>query len=175
MTRIYARCALASVAILGATFGAGVYAQAADRTQLAAAAGVSAEDAATMSLTELASAKFNRDTRGDDQQAVSDAQPIMVDPVSHAQLIAAAGLSSDEAAGLTLSQLAAGAFNAGSDDDEAQPVVTMSTRGPVRVGSHLAFAAGLTADEAQGMSLNAIAAAKFNRDSRDDDQQTSGY
>ena len=174
MTSIFARCALASVTILGATFGAGVLAQAADRSQLAAAAGVSAEEAATMSLTELASAKFNRDSRDDDQQAVSGAEPIMVDPVRHAQLIAAAGLTADEAAGLTLSQLAAGAFNAGSDDDDAQTVVTMSTRGPVRIGSHLAFAAGLTPEEAQGMSLTAIAAAKFNRDSRDDDQQT-GY
>ena len=39
MTSIFARCALASVAVLGATFGAGLYAQAADRSQLAAAAG----------------------------------------------------------------------------------------------------------------------------------------
>lgn len=175
MNRIFARCALASVAVLGATFGAGVYAQAADRSQLAAAAGIPAEEAATMSLTELAAAKFNRDTRGDDRQVVSDARPTMVDPVRHAQLIAAAGLTADEAAGLTLTELAAGAFNAGSDDDDAQTVVTVSTRGPVRIGSHLAFAAGLSPEEAQGMSLTAIAAAKFNRDTRDDDRQTAGY
>lgn len=175
MNRIFARSALASVAILGATFGAGLYAQAADHSQLAAAAGISAGEAATMSLTELAAAKFNRDSRDDDRQVVSDAKPVMVDTVRHAQLIAAAGVSADEAAGLTLSQLAAGAFNAGSDDDDAQTVVTMSSRGPVRIGSHLAFAAGLSPEEAQGMSLTAIAAAKFNRDTRDADRQTAGY
>jgi hypothetical protein len=175
MTRIFARCALASVAVLGATFGAGLYAQAADRSQLAAAAGIPAAEAATMSLTEIAAAKFNRDTRGDDQQVVSEAQATAVDPVRHAQLIAAARLSGAEAAGMTLTQLAAGTFNAGSDDDDAQTVVTMSSRGPVRVGSHLAFAAGLTPEEAEGMSLSAIAAAKFNRDTRDDDRQTAGF
>ena len=73
-----------------------------------------------------------------------------------------------EAAGLTLTQLAAGAFNAGSDDDDAQPVVTMSSRGPVSIiEPHLAFAAGLDPADAQGMSLSAVAAAKFSRDTGD--------
>lgn len=69
MTRIFARCALAGVALLGATFAGGVYAQAADVSQLAAAAGVTPAEAATLSLTELAAAKFNRDTRDDDRQS----------------------------------------------------------------------------------------------------------
>jgi hypothetical protein len=98
---------------------------------------------------------------------ISDARPIAVDPVRHAQLIAAAGLTADEAEGLTLSQLAASAFNAGSDSDAAQPV-TMSSRGPVVVGSHLAFVAGYSGVEAQGKSLTEIAAAKFARDTNDD-------
>ena len=168
MTRIFARCALAGVALLGATFAGGVYAEAADVSQLVAAAGVAPAEAATLSLTELAAAKFNRDTRDDDQQTVSDAAPTMVDPYRHAQLIGAAGLTSGEAAGLTLTQLAAGAFNAGSDDDDAQPVVTMSSRGPVgSIEPHLAFAAGLDPADAQGLSLSAVAAAKFRRDTGD--------
>lgn len=168
MTRIFARCALASTALLGATFAAGLYAQAADTSQLAAAAGIAPAEAATMSLTEIAAAKFNRDTRGDDRQVVSAAKPAMADPARHAQLIAAAGFTAEEASGLTLTQLAAGAFNAGSDPDDAQPVVTMSSRGPVRIDGHLAVAAGLDPVAAQRMSLTGVAAAKFDRDTGDD-------
>jgi hypothetical protein len=170
MTRIFARCALASVSILGATFAGGLYAQAADTSQLAAAAGLAPAEAAGMSLTEIAAAKFNRDSRGDDRQVISEATaPVMVDPVRHARLVAAAGLTAEDAAGLTLTQLAAGAFNAGSDGDNAQPVVIVSTRGPVRIGSQLVSSAGLDPVEAQGMSLTEIAAAKFDRDTGSDD------
>lgn len=170
MTRIFARSALASVALLGATFAGGLYAQAADASQLAAAAGIAPAEAATMSLTEIAAMKFNHDTRGDDRQTVSDARPIMIDSVRHAQLIAAAGLTAEEAAGLTLAQLAAGSFNAGSDEDNAQPVVTMSSHGPVRIGSQLVASAGLDPVEAQGWSLTEIAAAKFARDTGADNR-----
>jgi hypothetical protein len=117
MTRIFARCALASVALLGATFGGGVYAQAGDVSQLAAAAGIAPAEAATMSLTEIAAAKFNRDTRGDDRQVVSTAEPIMADPVRHAQLIAAAGLTPEEAAGKSLTEVAAAKFDRDTGDD----------------------------------------------------------
>lgn len=170
MTHIFARCALGSITLLGATFAAGLYAQAADVGQLAAAAGVAPAEAAGLSLTELAAAKFNRDSDGDNQQAVSDARAITVDPVRHAQLIAGAGLTPAEAAGLTLSELAAGKINASSDDDDALPVMTMSSRGPIRIGTHLAFAAGLTPGEAEGMSLTEIAAAKFARDTGSDNR-----
>ncbi len=37
-------------------------------SQLAASAGLTADEAATMSLTEIAAVKFNRETRADDQQ-----------------------------------------------------------------------------------------------------------
>ena len=170
MTRIFARAALTSVTILGATFGAGLYAQAADQTQLAASAGVSTSEAATMSLNELAAAKFNRDSADGDQQSIADSRTIAVDQDRHGQLIAAAGLTADEAEGLTLSQLAAGAFNAGSDDDSAQPVVRVSTRGPVRIGSQFVASSGLDQVEAQGMSLTTIAAAKFARDTGADNR-----
>lgn len=169
MTRIFTRCALASLAILGATFAGGLHAaQAGDAHQLAAAAGLSPAEAAGMTLTEIAAAKFNRDTRGDDRQSISDAAPVRVDQDRHAQLIAVAGIAPADATGMTLTQLAAGVFNAGSDGDDAQAVVTMSTRGPVRIGSQLVAAAGLDPVEAQGMSLTEIAAAKFARDSDSD-------
>lgn len=168
MTRIFARCTLASLTILGASFAGGLYAQAADAGQLAAVSGVSRAEAATMSLTELAAAKFNRDTRGDDRQTVTAAGTVMVDPARHAQLIAQSGITPDEAKGMTLTELAAGKFNAGSDADNRQ-VIIVSTRGPVRVGSQLASSAGLDPVAAQGMSLTEIAAAKFERDTGDDD------
>ncbi len=178
MTRIFVRCGLVSATILGATFAVGLQAQAADTSQLAAAAGISPAEASTMSLTEIAAAKFNRDSAGDDRQSTSHATATAVDPARHAQLIAAAGLTPDEATGLTLTQLAASAFNASSDGDARQPVVSMSSRGPVVLTSadaHLAFAAGLTPAEARGMSLTEVAAAKFNRDTRDDDRQSAGF
>jgi hypothetical protein len=167
MTRIFTRTALASAAILAAGFAAGVRAQAADMAQLAAAAGVSPAEAATMSLSELAAAKFTRDSADENHQKIADTRVIPVDPARHAQLIASARISPAEAESLTLSQLAASKFNAGSDDDNAQPVA-MSSRGPVSVGSHLAYTAGVDPAEAGGMSLTEIAAAKFARDTGDD-------
>lgn len=167
MTRILTR-ALVALSIAAAP------AAAADLTQIAAGAGVTVEAAQGMTLSELAALKFNRDSRDDDRQSVGGigGEPVMVDVMRHAQLIAAAGLTPAEAEGLTLSELAAGKHNAGSDSNE-RIVVVMSSRGPVRVGSQLAAAAGLGGAEAQGMSLTAIAAAKFNHDSSDDNQQTA--
>ncbi len=168
MTRIFTRCALTSLTILGATFAGGVLARADDVRQLAAGAGLSQSEAAGMTLTEIAAAKFNRDSGGDDQQTISHATPVRVDPARHARLVAAAGLTPAEAQGMTLTQLAAGVFNAGSDGDDAQTVVSVSSRGPVRIGSQLVAAAGLDPVEAQGMSLTEIAAAKFGRDTGND-------
>lgn len=146
---------------------------ASDLTQLAAAAGVSAEAAQGMSLTALAALKFNRDGHDGDRQRVGPARaPVMVDGARHAQLIAAAGLTPAEAEGLTLAALAAAKHNASGRTDEQVGVVVMSSRGPVRVGSQLVAAAGLDDVAAQGMSLTAIAAAKFNRDSDGRNQQT---
>jgi hypothetical protein len=166
---------LATTAVVGLSLVAAFSVSAADVTQLAAGAGISAGEAQGLTLTELAALKFNRDSERDEQQSVAAAEgPVMVDPVRHAQLIAAAGLSADEADGLTLSQLAAGKHNAEARRDELHLVV-MSSRGRVRAGSQLIAAAGLSTAEAQGMSLTGIAATKFNRDSGRDEAQTAGY
>lgn len=74
---------------------------------------------------------------------------------------------------MTLAELAAAKHNASGRSDDAVGTTVVSSRGPVRVGSQLAAAAGLDGVEAQGMSLTAIAAAKFNRDLSGDDQQTA--
>lgn len=155
------------------SLAAALSASAADVGQLAASAGISRAAAQQMSLTEVAATKFNRDGGRDDRQTVGGAQaPVIVDADRHAQLIAAAGLTPAEAEGLTLSELAAGKVNAGSDAD--QQIVVMSSRGPVRQPAQLIAAAGLTPAEAQGLSLSQIAAVKFNRDTRPGDYQTTG-
>lgn len=172
MKRISIANAVIGVSILGVTFAAAVAASAADRSQLAAGAGVSVAEAQSMSLSELAAAKFNRDTGRDGAQRVGAAgRPVLVDADRHAQLIAVAGISPAEAEGITLAELAAGKYNTEGDSDHQVPVV-MSSRGPVHADPQLIAAAGLEPGEAYGMSLTGIAAAKFNRDTGRDEQQT---
>jgi hypothetical protein len=48
----------------------------ADTSQLIAHLRLSPEQAATMSLSQIAALKFNRDSDGDDQQSVSPAAPV---------------------------------------------------------------------------------------------------
>jgi hypothetical protein len=168
MKRILTGTALVGATILGVTFGAAILAEAADVGQLAASAGVSATEAEGLTLSEIAAIKFNRDTRGDDRQSVGHAQgTIMVDGARHANLIRQAGLTSQEAGSLTLSELAASKHNAGSDEDDM--IVVVSSRGQGRANPQLVASAGLSPAEAQGMSLTDIAAAKFRRDTRSDD------
>jgi hypothetical protein len=175
MKRLITTTALLGISMFGLTFGAAVYAEAADTSRLAASAGIPAAAAGELTLTEIAAIKFNNDSGRDGQQRVADADaPIMVDAVRHAQLIESAGLTAADAEGMTLSQLSAAALSAGSDQDEAV-VVVMSSRGPIRSHPRLVAAAGLTPAEAQGMSLSAIAAAKFNRDTRPGDYQATGF
>jgi hypothetical protein len=137
-----------------------------DYSQLAAGAGLSRSDAQALSLTEIAAYKFNRDSRGDEQQAiVVRTASVRADPARHAQLIAAAGLTADEAAGLTLAELAAAKHNAGSRGDER---IAAGAGGTGATGVRLAAAAGLDPAAAADLSLTEVAAIKFNRDTRDD-------
>ncbi len=106
-----------------------------------------------VSLTEAAQAKFNNDTRGDDQQWI-------VHP----------GQSAAEAAAKPLNAVFVAKINAESRGDEQQLVkgsgVSMASRSPAAgTGrAQLIASAGLSASEATGMSLSQIAAAKFDRD-----------
>ncbi len=138
--------------------------------QLAANAGLSASEAQGLSLTEIAQLKFNRDTRGDDRH------PIVV-PVApsgeYDQLAATAGVDGDS---MTLNEIFVAKINRESRGDEQQAVksssVTMASRGPVDQGSRvqLISAAGLSAGEASGLTLQQIAAAKFERDTGADNR-----
>ena len=51
-------------------------------SQLAAVAGIPADEAAGMSLDQIAVAKFNREARGDDKQAVEGRRRRHVDPLA---------------------------------------------------------------------------------------------
>ena len=75
-----------------------------------------------VTLTEAAQAKFNRDTRGDDQQLVVDESVAMASRGygqggDYAQLAASAGLDAAEASGMSLTAIAAAKFAKESSDD----------------------------------------------------------
>ena len=90
---------------------------------------------------------------------------------AQSQLIANAGLTPAEAQGLSLSEIAALKFNRDSASDYRQTVrqdvgVTVTSRSADGADrwSQLVSNAGLSPDEARGLSLNEIARAKFKRD-----------
>jgi hypothetical protein len=136
------------------------------QSQLIASAGLTPAEAEGLSLSEIAVAKFNREADTGDRQA--SFTPGSGGDVS--QLAASAGLTPDEARGLSLTEIAAAKFNRGADGDDRQRVlrggdVTVISRSVGdRSRSQLAASAGLTPDEARGLTLTEIAAAKFDRD-----------
>jgi hypothetical protein len=123
------------------------------------------------SLTEAAAIKFNNDTRQDDRQTVS-VVPGSSGNVS--QLAASAGLSADEAAGMSIGEIYVAKINREARGDDKQAVksggAVMSTRSVGGADAQLIAAAGLSASEAAGLSLSEIAAAKFARDTATGDK-----
>ncbi len=124
-----------------------------------------------VSLTEAAQAKFNRDTRPDDRHViVVPGQP----SGSYGQLAANAGLTGAEAQGMSLSDIYVAKINREARGDDKQAVrggqVTMGTRSAISSTSNgqLIAAAGLSRQDAAGLSLTEIAAAKFARDTDTD-------
>lgn len=146
---------LATVATLSVAGFASASAFAAD-SQLIAAAGLTPAEAQDLSLDQLFQLKINRDNGRDERQAT-------VTP----------GLSSDRADGLSPSGAVA-RLNTNSSRDERQVAVpgagrvTLAARsdGTVDPSAHaqLIAAAGLSADEAGGLTLSQIAALKFDRE-----------
>ena len=118
-------------------------------------------------------AKFNRNADHDDYQMV--VTPGFGGDAS--QLAASAGLSPAEARGMSLTEIAVAKFNRNADNDNRQyPVrgsgVTAISRSTGNAGyAQLVANAGLSADEARGMSLTEIAVAKFNRNADSDSRQ----
>jgi hypothetical protein len=119
MTRIFATAAIA--ALLGGGLLAGLPAQATDRSQLEAGLGGDPAAERSLTLTQLAAAEFDRSSKQRDQQTIIHPGPTYAHPgtttAAHipasldAQLIAGAGLTPDEARGMTLSQIAARKFD----------------------------------------------------------------
>ena len=148
--------------ILAAAAFVAVGAPALADTQVQASSGVS--------LTEAAQAKFNRDTRGDDRHV----KPIPGSSEPSSQLYAASGLTVAEGRAMILDQVFVAKINRESRGDDQQLVVdesvAMASRAYGQGGDYArpAASAGLDATEASGMSLTAIAAAKFAKESSDD-------
>lgn len=136
-------------------------------SSLATNAGLSPADAAGLSLTEIAQAKFNRDAGfTQNAQAASTASAD-----ARSNLARAAGLSADAAQDLTLGQIAAVKFtNGASDNNQIRPAdlnASLATRSADdRAWAQLVSNAGLSADAATALSLTDIAAAKFDRDNQ---------
>ena len=144
------------------------------RTQFAAGAGLTAQEAQGMTLNEIYAAKINRESGRDGQQLVSRrAAPATVVVSRDAQLIAAAGLTAEEAQGMTLAEVASikASFNARRDD--RQVVVSSRSIEGIDPATHrqLVAAAGITGAEALGTSLNDLFVLKINKESRRDDRQ----
>ena len=93
--------------------------QGGNTSQLAEAAGISADEAAGMSLEQIFIAKINREARGDEKQAVKySAVTLSTRSVyfgGQEQLVASAGLSASEAAGQSLTEIAAAKFARDTD------------------------------------------------------------
>ena len=110
--------------------------------QLIASAGLTAEQAEGLTLNQIVAAKYNRD------QSFSDRQAVTVTP------------SGDTGQVIAI-------YNAGRSFNDRQPVpgtsgIAVSSRSAVDVTRHaqLIASAGLTAAEAEGLTLNQIVAAK---------------
>lgn len=92
---------------------------AAARSQLIALAGLSADEAAGMTLTDLVVAKHNNDVRRDDAiQVVVSSRSYGAGHAGRAQLIASAGLDPEAARSMTLQQIYVAKINAEGDNDQ---------------------------------------------------------
>jgi antitoxin component of RelBE/YafQ-DinJ toxin-antitoxin module len=161
------------IGVVGA-IALGIVAPAFADSQLAASAGLTDEQAAGMTLTEIAQYKFNRDESVADRWAPSI--PPTNGSADPARLAASAGIDASDADGMTLTEIAAVKFNHDTRADDHQSVthasgVTIASRSigdPSRAVAQLIASAGLSPSEARGMSLSRIAAYKFDRDTPDD-------
>jgi hypothetical protein len=118
-----------------------------------------------MTLTEAAQAKFNRESPTDDRHF----KPVPGSSGIPAPLYASAGLTPEEGQGWTLEQVFVAKINRESRGDDRQllPVDASATSTGLAFGqdadySQLALSAGLSREEAAGMSFADIAEAKLN-------------
>ena len=116
-----------------------------------------------VTLTQAAQAKFNNDTRPGDRQIT----PVAGNSGIPSSLYASAGVSAGD--GWTLRQVAAAKFDRDGQDQGALINRSGESTAGLAYGmdrdySHLAAAAGLSPEEAAGMSFDEIANVKLNAD-----------
>ncbi|CAN5646135.1 hypothetical protein BH23PSE1_BH23PSE1_13490 [soil metagenome] len=139
--------------------------------QLAASAGISRIEAASLSLDAISAIKFNQAVSLSDRQTVPGS--FMAAPAQAGALSLArnAHLAARNMPLLSLSELAALHFNKGVSHPDWQ-TVRMPAPGPANDRVQLAGSAGLAAGNAQRLSLDALAAHHFNRGISGDERQT---
>ena len=155
MTRNFTFAA-AAIAALAAT------APAFANSQLIASAGLTAAEAEGLTLNQIAAAKYNRDV------SFADAQAVVIVPGGNG--------SGADAQALAVSLFNAGKSQTDRQDPSRSSGVVASTRSVVAPGSHaqLIASAGLTPAQAEGLTLNEIVAAKYNKDVSFSDRQRVG-
>lgn len=87
------------------------------RSQLIAGSGLTAEEAAGMTLTQIAVAKRNGEVRQDERTMVVSARNFPAASRGRSQLVAAAGLDADGARNVTLQELYVAKINREGDRD----------------------------------------------------------
>jgi hypothetical protein len=99
---------------------------------------------------------------------------IVAPAFADSQLAASAGLTDEQAEGMSLTEIAQYKFNrdeSGADRWVPSIPATNGSADPAR----LAASAGIDSGDAGGMTLTEIAAVKFNNDTRPDDRQSVVY
>jgi hypothetical protein len=161
------------VAIFAGLVGTTTPLAAGDWSQLIAAAGLTTAEAQGMTLTELHAYQINRGSpRAAERVTVAKRSYPAFDARAHGQLVVSARENPEVAYGMSLSDIAAAKLNLGSDPDDRIPVLPERTVefSPSRA-PQLVAAAGLTPEEAAGMTLTEIYVRKINREARGDDRQ----
>jgi hypothetical protein len=134
--------------------------------QLAAQAGLTQQQAAGLSVDEIAARFFNNTSDGNNQQSVNPRPPAQLQDGSAEQLASAAGLEPDVARAMTLDQIAAH-FNTATMDniDQTAALGIRSRQAPgLSAGAlQLARSAGTREAEARSMSLDEIYIRFHNR------------
>lgn len=142
----------------------GAVAAQADAVQIVRGLGLSPEQAAGLSLTEIATMKRNAETRGDDRSGL----PAQGDagPAARVQLAYAAGVTPSEAADMSLSDLAAAKIAREARGDDR--VAVQPRRAPATADAQFAASAGVAPEIARAQSFNALFLVKIERQSGDD-------
>ena len=149
--------------VAAAILSLGALSAEADTTQIARGLGLSPDEAARLSLTEIVVITHNPERRGDDR--IGRPAPGDAGPAARSQLVRAAGVSPDEAAEMSLTELAAAKIRREArGDDKTGPQVD---RGPFSANTQFAASAGVTPEIARGRAFDEILLVKVRRQSDD--------